>query len=51
MARTTLTLPDPLMHTLRAYAAKSKNSSKAQSEVMEEALREYFANHKILIEE
>jgi hypothetical protein len=50
MARTTLTLSDPIMHTLRSHAAKSKNSSKAQSEVVEDALKEYFEKYKIPIE-
>lgn len=49
MARTTLTLSDPIMHTLRSHAAESKNSSKAQSEVVEDALKEYFAKHNITI--
>lgn len=49
MARTTLTLSDPIMHTLRSHAAESKNSSKAQSEVVEDALKEYFAKHNIAI--
>lgn len=50
MARTTLTLSDPIMHTLRAHAAKSRNSSKAQSEVVEMALKEYFKKYDIPLE-
>jgi hypothetical protein len=50
MARTTLTLSDPIMHTLRSHAAQSRNSSKAQSEVVEDALREYFTKYNIAIE-
>lgn len=38
------------MHTLRAHAAKSHNSSKAQSEVVEIALKEYFSKYNIPIE-
>ncbi|MGI5881246.1 MAG: ribbon-helix-helix protein, CopG family [Syntrophomonadaceae bacterium] len=51
MARTTLTLSDPIMHTLRTHAAKSRNSSKAQSDVVEDALREYFEKYNIEIED
>jgi len=50
MARTTLTLSEPIIHTLRVHAAKSRNSSKAQSEVVEIALKEYFERHNIPIE-
>ncbi len=50
MARTTLTLSDPIMAALRQYTAKTKNSMKAQSEVIEEALSEYFAKRNVIIE-
>ena len=50
MARTTLTLSDPIMRALRTYTAKTKNSMKAQSEVVEEALNEYFAKRDVAIE-
>ena len=46
MARTTLTLSDEVMKKLRMYAVKTKNSAKAQSEVVEAALIEYFERHE-----
>ena len=46
-----MTLSDPIMHTLRTHAAKSRNSSKAQSDVVEDALREYFEKYNIEIED
>lgn len=51
MARTTLTLSDPVMAALRQYTAKTKNSMKAQSEVVEDALKEYFKARQIPLEE
>jgi len=50
MARTTVTLSDPLMETLKVYAARTKKSMHAQSEVIEEALQEYFAKRNVMIE-
>lgn len=50
MARTTLTLSDPIMAALRQYTAKTKNSMKAQSEVVEDALKEYFSARGVSIE-
>jgi len=49
MARTTLTLSDPVMHALRKHAADTKNSMKAQSEVVEDALKEYFIKRNITV--
>lgn len=49
MSRTTLTLSDPIMAALRQYTAKTKNNMKAQSEVVEEALREYFERRSFQI--
>jgi hypothetical protein len=50
MLRTTLTLSEPLAKTLKVYTAKTKNSMHAQSEVVEEALREFFERYGIKIE-
>lgn len=49
MARTTLTLSDPVMAALRQYTAKTKNSMKAQSKVVEEALQEYLEKRGVAI--
>jgi len=49
MARTTLTLSDPIMAALRQYTAKTQNNMKAQSKVVEDALKEYFAKRGIQI--
>ena len=50
MPKTTLTLSEPIARTLKIYTAKTKSSMRAQSEVVEEALREFFKNHKVNIE-
>ena len=50
MPKTTLTLSEPIARTLKVYTAKTKSSMRAQSEVVEEALREFFKNHKVNIE-
>jgi len=42
MPKTTLTLSEPIAKTLKVYTAKTKNSMRAQSEVVEEALKEFF---------
>ena len=47
MPRTTLTLSDPIMKALRTYTAQTKNNMRAQSEVVEEALKEFFSKRKI----
>jgi hypothetical protein len=51
MPKTTLTLSEPIAKTLKVYAAKSKNSLRSQSQVVEEALEEFFERHKVKIEE
>ena len=50
MSKTTLTLSEPVAKTLRVYTAKTKSSMHAQSQVVEEALREFFENHGVKIE-
>jgi hypothetical protein len=37
--------------TLKVYTAKTKSSLRAQSEVVEEALREFFERRNVKIEE
>ena len=51
MTKTTLTLSEPIAKTLKIYTAKTKNSLSAQSEVVEDALREFFERHKVETEE
>ena len=50
MLRTTLTLSEPLAKTLKVYTAKTKISMRAQSEVVEEALREFFERYDVQLE-
>jgi len=49
--KTTLTLSDPIARTLKIYTAYAKGSMRAQSQVVEEALIEFFKNRKVKIEE
>jgi hypothetical protein len=51
MQKTTLTLSEPLAKTLKVYTVKSKSSLRAQSQVVEEALKEFFEMHSVVIEE
>jgi hypothetical protein len=51
MSKTTLTLSDPIAKTLKVYTAKNKSSMHAQSQVVEEALIEFFKSHNMMIEE
>jgi len=51
MQKTTLTLSDPVAKTLKVYTAQTKSSMHAQSQVVEEALIEFFERHKVKIEE
>jgi len=51
MTKTTLTLSEPIAKTLKIYTAKTKSSLHAQSEVVEEALMEFFERHKVEIGE
>ena len=50
MFRTTLTLSEPVAKTLKVYTATTKSSMHAQSQVVEEALREFFERHGVKIE-
>ena len=42
MPKTTLTLSGPVAKMLKVYSAQIKSSLRAQSEVVEEALLEFF---------
>ena len=50
MSKTTLTLSDPVAQILKVYTVQSKSSLRAQSEVVEEALVEFFERHGVKIE-
>lgn len=50
MPKTTLTLSEPVAKTLKVYTVKSKGNMHAQSQVVEEALIEFFKRHGIQIE-
>jgi hypothetical protein len=50
MPKTTLTLSEPVAKTLKVYTAKTKSSMRAQSEVVEEALMEFFERRNVEIE-
>jgi hypothetical protein len=50
MQKTTLTLSEPLAETLKVYTVQSKSSLRAQSQVVEEALKEFFEMHNFKIE-
>jgi hypothetical protein len=49
MAKTTLTLSESVSKTLKVYTVHSKCSLHAQSQVVEEALKEFFERHKMKI--
>jgi len=51
MSKTTLTLSNPVAHTLKVYTAQTKSSMHAQSKVVEEALIEFFERRCVKIEE
>jgi hypothetical protein len=51
MPKTTLTLSEPVAHTLKVYTAKTKSSMHAQSQVVEEALTEFFKKRNVKTEE
>jgi len=51
MQKTTLTLSESVSKTLKVYTVKSKSSLRAQSLVIEEALKEFFEIHNVKIEE
>jgi len=46
-----LTLSEPMARTLKVYTVKTKSSLRAQSEVVEEALREFFERRNVKIED
>jgi hypothetical protein len=46
-----LTLSEPVAKALKIYTVQTKSSMRAQSQVIEEALREFFQNRGIEIEE
>jgi hypothetical protein len=50
MNKTTLTLSESVAKTLKIYAVQSKSSMRAQSQVIEEALIEFFEKHNVKIE-
>jgi predicted transcriptional regulator len=50
MQKTTLTLSESVAKTLKVYTALTKNSMRAQSEVVEEALEEFFERRNVKIE-
>jgi hypothetical protein len=50
MPKTTLTLSEPVARTVKVYTAQTKRNMHAQSEVVEEALREFFERHCVKIE-
>ena len=51
MQKTTLTLSESVSKTLKVYTVQSKSSLRAQSLVIEEALKEFFERHNVKIEE
>ena len=50
MPKTTLTLSETVAKTLKVYTAQTKSSMRAQSQVVEEALVEFFERHNVKIE-
>ena len=50
MPKTTLTLSEPIAKTLKIYTVQLKSSLHAQSQVVEEALIEFFERHNAKIE-
>lgn len=50
MTKTTLALSEPVAEALKIYVVKAKSSMGAQSQMIEEALREFFMNHGVEIE-
>jgi hypothetical protein len=50
MPKTTLTLSEPAAKTLKLYTVQTKSSMHAQSQVVEEALRDFFERRGIKIE-
>jgi hypothetical protein len=50
MPKTTLTLSEPVTKALKVYTAQTKSSPRAQSQAVEEALREFFERRGVKIE-
>jgi len=50
MPKTTLTLSEAVAKTLKVYTAQTKSSMRAQSQVVEEALIEFFEKRGVKIE-
>jgi hypothetical protein len=50
MHKTASTLSEPIAKSLRVYTAQTKNSMRAQSEVVEEVLKEFFERRNVKIE-
>ena len=50
MSKTTFTLSEPVAQILKVYTVQSKSSLRAQSEVVEEALIEFFERHGVKID-
>jgi len=51
MPKTTLTLSDSVAKALKVYTVQTKSSMHAQSQVVEEALIEFFEKRGVKIEE
>ncbi|MGA9098027.1 MAG: hypothetical protein WB392_03755 [Methanotrichaceae archaeon] len=51
MSKTTLTLSEPVAKALKVYTVQTKSSMHAQSQVVEEALREFFERRGAKVEE
>jgi hypothetical protein len=51
MAKTTLTLSELVAKTLKIYTAQTKSILRAQSQVVEDALIEFFDRHNVKAEE
>jgi hypothetical protein len=50
MPKTTLTLSEPVAKALKLYTVQTKSSMHAQSQVVEEALRDFFERRGVKIE-
>jgi hypothetical protein len=50
MPKTTLTLSEPVAKTLKVYTVQTRSSLRAQSQVVEDALIEFFKKHNVKIE-
>ena len=50
MQKTTLTLSEPVAKTLKVYTVQTKSNMRAQSQVVEDALIEFFEKRNVKIE-